>query len=190
MAAVCLSPVLGLRCLGLSHIQEAITLVPIGLEVVFSLGLIFAGRDAGRCVCDPWEHVVFLIGTSHRIRYLLAAEGPAYLLLVVLSFLSHVVPVFQNNFAPFKALDIVIGACVARTSSSSSLLGIPVLCSGSTSFVPILLYTAFLYLFNRRESFPRLPNRLALVANAFLFAVIPIIVVTNEIGSFIGIKYR
>ncbi|KAI9450093.1 hypothetical protein BJY52DRAFT_1419696 [Lactarius psammicola] len=151
MATVCLSPVLGLRCLGLSHIQEAITLVPVGLEVIFSLGLIFAGRDAG------------------RIRYLLAAEGPAFLLLSVLSFLGHVVPVFQNNLAPFKALDIVIGA---------------------TSFVPILLYTTFLYLFNRRESFPRLPMRFALVAKAFLFAVIPIIAVTNEIGSFIGLSYR
>ena len=28
------------------------------------------------------------------------------------------------------------------------------------------------------------------VAKAFLFAVIPVIIVTNEIGSFIGIKYR
>ncbi|KAI9438039.1 hypothetical protein H4582DRAFT_1952276 [Lactarius indigo] len=151
MAAICLSPVLGLRCLGLSHIQEAITLVPAGLEVVFSLGLIFAGRDAG------------------SLRYLLAAEGPANVLLVVLSFLGHIVPVFADNLTPFKALDIVIGA---------------------TSFVPILLYTTFLYIFNRKESFPRLSKRFALVSKAFLFAVIPIIVVTNEIGSFIGIKYR
>ncbi|KAH9052362.1 hypothetical protein EDB87DRAFT_1692257 [Lactarius vividus] len=151
MAAICLSPVLGLRCLGLSHIQEAITLIPVGLEVVFSLGLIFAGRDAG------------------SLRYLLAAEGPAFVLLSVFSFLGHVVPVFEDNLTPFKALDIVISA---------------------TSFVPILLYTAFLYFFNRRESFPRLSKRFALVSKAFLFAVIPIIVVTNEIGSFIGIKYR
>ncbi|KAH9046608.1 hypothetical protein EDB84DRAFT_1465598 [Lactarius hengduanensis] len=151
MANICFSPVLGLRCLGLSHIQEAITLVPVGLEVIFSLGLIFAGRDAG------------------SLRYFLAAEGPAYVLLSVFSFLGHVVPVFKDNLAPFKALDIVISV---------------------TSFVPILLYTIFLYLFNRRESFPRLSKRFALVSKAFLFAVIPIIVVTGEIGSFIGIKYR
>ncbi|KAH9168038.1 hypothetical protein EDB89DRAFT_1633505 [Lactarius sanguifluus] len=140
MATICLSPVLGLRCLGLSHIQEAITLVPVGLEVVFSLGLIFAGA--------------------------MQAEGPAYVLLSVFSFLGHVVPVFKNNLAPFK---VVISV---------------------TSFVPILLYTIFLYLFNRRESFPRLSKRFALVSKAFLFAVIPIIVVTGEIGSFTGIKYR
>ena len=53
MAAICLSPVLGIRCLGLSHIQEGVSLLPIGLEVVFSLGLTFAGRDAGRYVRDP-----------------------------------------------------------------------------------------------------------------------------------------
>ncbi|KAH9077561.1 hypothetical protein EDB83DRAFT_1491396 [Lactarius deliciosus] len=151
MATICLSPALGIRCLGLSHIQEAITLVPVGLEVVFSLGLIFAGRDAG------------------SLRYILAAEGPTYVLLSVFSFLGHVVPVFKDNLTPFKALDIVISV---------------------TSFVPIPLYTIFLYLFNRRESFPRLSKRFALVSKAFLFAVIPIIVVTGEIGSFIGIKYH
>ncbi|KAH8981368.1 hypothetical protein EDB86DRAFT_436156 [Lactarius hatsudake] len=87
------------------------------------------------------------------------AEGPAYLLLSVFSFLGHVVPVFKDNITPFKALDIVISAM---------------------SFVPILLYTIFLYLFNQRESFPRLSRRFALVLKAFLFAVIPIIVVTGQ----------
>ena len=115
--------------MGLSHIQEAVSLVPIGLEVIFSLGLIVAGRDAGRYVRDPCEPVVLLIGTtSHRIRYLLAAEGPVYLFLAVLSFLGHVVPVLQNNLASFEALDIVIGPCAAQTSSLSSSPTIPVLC--------------------------------------------------------------
>ena len=110
MADICLSPVLGLRCLGLSHIQEAVTLVPIGLEVIFSLGLVLAGRDAGRYVRDLCEPVMLIIGTSYRIRYLLAAEAPILLLLGVLSFLSHVVSVFENNITPFEALDITIGA--------------------------------------------------------------------------------
>lgn len=117
MADICLSPVLGLRCLGLSHIEEALTLVPIGLEVIFSLGLVFAGRDAGRYVHGLCEPVVFLSGTtSHRIRYLLAAEAPVLLLLAVFSFLGHVVPVFQNNLTPFEALDITIGAHSAQVS--------------------------------------------------------------------------
>ncbi|KAH8990896.1 hypothetical protein EDB86DRAFT_3080174 [Lactarius hatsudake] len=128
MATICLSPVIGIRYLGLSHIQEAVTLVPVGLEVVFSFGLIFAGRDAG------------------SLRYILAAQGPAYVLLSVFSFLGHVVPVFNDNLTPFRALDIVTSV---------------------TSFVPILLYTIFLYLFNQRESLPRLSKGFALVSKAF-----------------------
>ena len=110
MADICLSPVLGLRCLGLSHTQEAITLVPICLELIFSLGLVIAGRDVGRYVYDPLGSSRAPHGYSHRIRYLLAAEGPILLLLAILSFLSHVSSVFQNNLTPFEALDITIGA--------------------------------------------------------------------------------
>jgi hypothetical protein len=109
MAEICLSPTLGLRCLGLSHVQEAVTLLPICLEVIFSLGLVIAGRDAGRQVYDPLDPVVLLIGSSNRIRYLLAAEGPILLLLAILSFLSHAVSMFQNNLTPFEALDITVG---------------------------------------------------------------------------------
>ncbi|KAH9037404.1 hypothetical protein EDB83DRAFT_1750112 [Lactarius deliciosus] len=152
MATICLSPVLGIRCLGLSHIQEAITLAPVGLEVVFSLGLIFAGRDAG------------------SLRYILAAEGPTYVLLSVFSFLGHVVPVFKDNLTPFKALDIVISV---------------------TSFVPIPLYIHNLSLPLQPEgilsaSFKTLRARF----EGLFVCMIPIIVVTGEIGSFIGIKYR
>jgi hypothetical protein len=50
MGTICLSPAPNLRCVGLSLTQEVITLVPSALEAVFSLGLIFADSDAGRCV--------------------------------------------------------------------------------------------------------------------------------------------
>jgi hypothetical protein len=65
-----------------------------------------------------------------------------------------------------------------------------VLQSGAASFIPIFLYMLYLYLFKRRDFFPDLPQRFSLVANAFALAVIPIIIVTNEIGSFLGIQYR
>jgi len=59
VGTVCLSPAPGLRCVGLSLTQEVITLVPVGLEVIFSLGLMLAGRDAGRCVLGLlWLNVV------------------------------------------------------------------------------------------------------------------------------------
>ncbi|KAH9955429.1 hypothetical protein BC827DRAFT_1271745 [Russula dissimulans] len=151
VGTVCLSPAPGLRCVGLSLTEEVITLVPVGLEVIFSLGLIFAGRDAG------------------RIRFILAAEGPIYLLLTVLGLLGRVVPIFQTSLRAHKILDISIGAA---------------------SFIPIFLFTFYLYLFKRKEFFPYLPNRFTLVAKAFALIVIPVIIVTNEIGSFLGITYR
>ncbi|KAI0292046.1 hypothetical protein B0F90DRAFT_1773235 [Multifurca ochricompacta] len=151
MGTVCLSLVPNLRCVGLSHKEEVISIVPVGLEVVFSLGLVFAGRDAG------------------RIRYILAAEGPFYLLLVLSSYLSHAAPVFQTSLLNYKALDITIG---------------------SLSFIPLLLYTSYLYLFKRSVCFPQLPGRFMVLATVFSLVVIPIILVTNEIGSFFGIRYR
>ena len=51
MGTICLSPAPNLRCVGLSLTEEIITLVPVALEVIFSLGLVLTGRDAGRCVC-------------------------------------------------------------------------------------------------------------------------------------------
>jgi hypothetical protein len=48
----------------------------------------------------------------------------------------------------------------------------------------------YLYLFKRDKFFPRLPQRFALVANTSALLVIPVIVVINEIVSFLGITYR
>ncbi|KAI0265350.1 hypothetical protein BC834DRAFT_182113 [Gloeopeniophorella convolvens] len=151
MGSVCFSPVPILRCDGLSRAEEAIVLAPVGLEVIFSLGLIFAGRHAG------------------KTRFILAAEAPCYLLLAVLDYLGHVVPVFQTSLVAYKSLDIAVGAA---------------------SFIPILLFTSYLYLFKRKEVFPHFPKRFILVANAFALVVIPVILVTNDIGSFMGITYR
>ena len=48
---------------------------------------------------------------SPRTRYILAAEGPTYLLLALLSFLNRLMPVFENSLKAHKILDIIIGAC-------------------------------------------------------------------------------
>ncbi len=48
----------------------------------------------------------------------------------------------------------------------------------------------YLYLFKQRKFFPRLPKRFSLVANSAAVLVIPVIVVINEIVSFLGIHYR
>ena len=61
MGTVCLSPAPALRCVGLSLTEEVITLVPTALEVIFSLGLVFAECDAGRCVLSSFFWVGGLI---------------------------------------------------------------------------------------------------------------------------------
>jgi hypothetical protein len=61
---------------------------------------------------------------------------------------------------------------------------------GIASFIPIFLFMLYLYLFKRSKFFPRLPQRFALVANTSALLVIPVIVVTNEIVSFLGVNYR
>lgn len=65
-----------------------------------------------------------------------------------------------------------------------------VLRTGAVSFVPILLFMFFLYLFMRSKFFPRLPKRFAILANSSALLVIPVIVVINEIVSFLGVEYR
>ena len=126
---------------------------------------------------------------SPRIRYILAAEGPTYLFLVVLSLLNRVVPLFEYSLEAHKILDIAIGGCAIHLLSSA-LLNALVSRTGAASFIPMLLYMFYLYLFKRKEFFPNLPQRFILVANTFALAVIPVIIVTNEIVSFLGITYR
>lgn len=151
MGTICLSPAPNLRCVGLSLTQELVTLVPAALEVIFSLGLAVTGRDAG------------------RMRFILVAESPVYLLLILLSLLNRVAPLFQTSVLAHKLLDILIG---------------------TASFIPMTLFMLYLYLFKRTKFFPRIPKRFALVANSSALLVIPVIVVSNEIASFLGISYR
>lgn len=115
MGTICLSPAPNLRCVGLSLTEELVTLVPVALEVVFSLGLALAGRDAGRCVCRPSADLSDVLSvSSFSIRFLLVAESPIYLLLTVLSLLNRVAPLFQTSLLAHKILDILIGAHAIR----------------------------------------------------------------------------
>ena len=61
---------------------------------------------------------------------------------------------------------------------------------GVLSFVPILLYTAFLYTLTRSSFIPFIPRRFQRVATYTLLVFIPIMLATNEVGSFVGITYR
>ncbi|THH17978.1 hypothetical protein EW146_g2926 [Bondarzewia mesenterica] len=151
MGSVCLSLVPVLRCIALSKLETALLLIPPALEVVFSVGLVFAGWGAG------------------RKRFFLAAEGPIYFLLCLLDFLPHIIPGIADSLSAFKVFDIVVA---------------------TISFLPLLCYTLFLYLFKRSEFFPNFPRRFRIIAKYFALVTIPVIIVTHEIGSFIGNTYR
>jgi hypothetical protein len=65
--ADCLSLTPILRCVGLSLNEEVFALIPAGLEVIFSLGLVFAGRNAGRYVLQSRGFVDHLINLSQGL---------------------------------------------------------------------------------------------------------------------------
>ena len=111
MGSTCLSLVPVLRCIGLTRLESGILLIPPGLELIFSLGLIVAGRGQGRCVVvlrDISGPMKLTLMTSRR--YLLAAEGIFYMFLAVLDVLTHEIPMFSSSLSSFKSLDIFIGA--------------------------------------------------------------------------------
>lgn len=100
---------------------------------------------------------------------LLTAEGLFFLLLVVLELLSQILPAVRGNLHLFKAFDLIIAIA---------------------SFLPICLYTLFLYLFTNAELLSVLPRRMKTIAKLALILSIPVIITFNEIASFIGITIR
>lgn len=105
--------------------------------------------------------------------------------LAILDALAHLSPLLRSSLSSFRALDIVIGA----QSDPVYFSELNRYYTGATSFIPILLFTFSLYLFKRREFFPDFPERFIFVAHLFATLSIPAILITNEIGSFIGDSY-
>jgi hypothetical protein len=62
--------------------------------------------------------------------------------------------------------------------------------AASASFLPLLLYTLFLYLFTSGKLIQSLPQRYRRITKYLIIIFIPAIVTLNEIGSFVGISHR
>ena len=62
--------------------------------------------------------------------------------------------------------------------------------AGALSSIPLLLYSSFLYTFTASQFIPSLPRQYRLLAKQILIFFIPVIVVANEIGSFLTLSYR
>ncbi|KAF5384152.1 hypothetical protein D9615_003189 [Tricholomella constricta] len=106
-------------------------------------------------------------GTGRRHLWL-TAEGWVYFALALLEMLSHILPAARDGADVFKVLDTVLAA---------------------TSFLPILLYILFIFLFTRAELVAILPIRLQTMTKLLLLIFIPAIVALNEVASFVGISH-
>ncbi|GLB39973.1 hypothetical protein LshimejAT787_0704830 [Lyophyllum shimeji] len=107
-------------------------------------------------------------GTGRRYLWL-TAEGWVHFSLALVEMLSHILPAARDHADVFRAFDTVLAAA---------------------SFLPVLLYTLFTFLFARVELITGLPNRLQTIAKLLLLIFIPAIVAGNEAASFVGISRR
>ncbi|KAH9885285.1 hypothetical protein C8Q73DRAFT_718283 [Cubamyces lactineus] len=132
--------------------------------------------EAGILLLPPGLEILFACAllwakraSADKKHVFLASEIYVYFALAILDLLTHTLPSLGSSLDSFRSLDIVIGV---------------------GSFIPIFLYTFFLYLLTTTELIPSLPVRLQRVAKYTLLAFIPLIILLNELGSFIGITYR
>ncbi|KAI0372424.1 hypothetical protein BV20DRAFT_70428 [Pilatotrama ljubarskyi] len=105
----------------------------------------------------------------YRKHVFLVSEIYVYFVLAVLDLLTHTLPSIGSSLDSFRSLDIVIGA---------------------GSFIPLFLYTFSLYLLTSLELVPSLPVRFQTLSKYVLIAFIPVILILNELGSFVGITYQ
>ena len=127
---------------------------------------------------------------SNRCRFILALEGPMYFVLAVIDFLTHVVPGAQKSLSTFKGIDIFIGDLFALFLCKSQAGNSPLDWPGSVSFIPVVLYIIFLHVLKRYILVTTLPRRFEVISLGLSITLMPIIIVTSEVGSLIGNSYR
>ncbi|KZV92225.1 hypothetical protein EXIGLDRAFT_749778 [Exidia glandulosa HHB12029] len=104
-----------------------------------------------------------------KMYWLLVLEGIFYTLLAIMDFFIHTQAAGLSAMTAFKIVDIVIGA---------------------TSFIPLLAYTLFLFLFARSSLLPLLSTRWNRIVSRTLLLSLPVMVAVNEVSAFLGIQYK
>ncbi|KAI9056412.1 hypothetical protein FKP32DRAFT_1586196 [Trametes sanguinea] len=132
--------------------------------------------EAGVLLLPPGFEVLFACAllwakraSADKKHVLLASEIYVYFFLAVLDLLTHTLPSVGSSLDSFRSLDIAIGV---------------------GSFIPLFLYTFALYLLTTTELVPSLPVALQRITKYVLLSFIPLIILFNELGSFVGISYR
>ncbi|PPR05932.1 hypothetical protein CVT24_006654 [Panaeolus cyanescens] len=113
--------------------------------------------------------LIFMKWGSGRYVASVNSEGWVYLLLAMMQLIANITPAVRDNLTLFRNFDLGIGVA---------------------SFVPIFLYTFFLYLFTKSELIKTLPRRIKRGSRLILFIFIPAIVIFNEVASFVGVSIR
>ena len=186
MGSVCISSAAVLRCSCLTQTQKVVLFVPAALELLSSTCLVYFKWRSGRSGSLPLS-AAFQCWRCFmsRIHLLLTAEGWIYFSLALLELLSVIPPLSQITPNRIRAIDIGIGALLIGLYTWSwhgkSNPGI-------SSFLPLFLYTLFLYLFTSKHLLTTLPTYVRNVAKVALFFSLPFIIATNEVASVVGLQ--
>ena len=127
-----------------------------------------------------------LTEVAFRKHLLLAFDGFLYFVLALLDVLAHVAA--QSSYTAFKAFDITIGmknAFCTPTSIKTKLSG-PI---GAVSAGPLFMFTLYLAILTTQDLQSILPHRIRWITKYTLFTCIPLIVISNALGSFLGLRY-
>ncbi|KAI0791519.1 hypothetical protein BC629DRAFT_367491 [Irpex lacteus] len=129
--------------------------------------------ESALVIIPPALEIIFCVilciikrGSGDRRYFLLAGDGLLYFVLALFDVLAHVV--VDNSFIAFKAFDITTGALSAG---------------------PLFLFTLYLTLLTTHEFQAILPRRIRWITKYTLFTCIPLVVISNAIGSFFSLRY-
>lgn len=128
--------------------------------------------ESSLIIIPPVLEIIFCIGLciikqgQDKKHLLLAFDGFLYFVLALLDVLAHVAA--QSSYTAFKAFDITIGAVSAG---------------------PLFMFTLYLAILTTQDLQSILPHRIRWITKYTLFTCIPLIVISNALGSFLGLRY-
>ena len=185
MGSICVSSAPILRCISLTQTENIALIIPVALEFATSSSFLFFNRGFGGWVFFLRVFFCFLLS---RIQETLAVVDRGMGLFhscnarASFGFSSYISS--QSITIPCLWYGHRYPSVYSIVSSQNNLLRI---LPGIASFLPLILYTLFLYLFARGELFKNLPPYVKIVAQVALLFSLPAIVATNEIASVVGL---
>ena len=173
MVVLCFSRTVSLRCAGLTRTEGITLIIPPAIQFIASF---FLARKS--------------LGHTKRKNSLIFIEAFVFFGLAIADFALHITlpdSAMAIGVGGFSLADRAIGALGRhnQTKCVSCLF----LKSGIITFIPILSYTLFLFLFLNLHILPFLPPLFHAFFKYILAALIPLIIAFDELGSLLGMAY-